>query len=81
MLDGAQLRDWERDGFLVLPEFVPPERCEVLKAHVEALLAGIDPAAPGWPCAASTDGGPLRRSHIGRTGRFGPGVLRRVTTR
>ncbi len=43
MLDHHQLQDWERDGFLVLPDFVPRERCEALKAHVETLVAGIDP--------------------------------------
>lgn len=43
MLSADQLADWERDGFLVLPDFVDRDRCDALKAHVEGLLAGIDP--------------------------------------
>ena len=34
---------WERDGFLVLEGFVPPERCDELKAHAHSLIAGFDP--------------------------------------
>ncbi len=44
MLSPEQLDAWERDGFLVLPGFVSPERCAELKAHVESLLEEIDPA-------------------------------------
>lgn len=54
MLDSAQLADWERDGFLVLPGFVPRERCEALKNHVEAMLAGIDPESDGGLTVFST---------------------------
>ena len=37
MLTADQLADWERDGFLVLPDFVSKERCAELKAHVGTL--------------------------------------------
>ncbi len=47
MLSESRLRDWEHDGFLMLPRFVPKQRCEALKAHVETLLAGIDPQTDG----------------------------------
>ncbi len=54
MLDAAQLAAWDRDGFLVLEGFVPAQRCEDLKAHVESLLAGIDPAADSVTTVFST---------------------------
>ena len=54
VLDDSQLADWERDGFLVLPGFVPRERCEALKTHVEATLAGIDPERDGGLTVFST---------------------------
>ena len=47
MLTAEQLVAWERDGFLVLPGFVPAQRCAALKAHVEELLEQIDPATDG----------------------------------
>jgi phytanoyl-CoA hydroxylase len=45
MLSTEQLATFERDGFLVLPNFVSRERCDELKAHVEGLLDEIDPSA------------------------------------
>ena len=54
MLDGAQLRDWERDGFLVLPGFVPRERCDALKDHVNSMLADIDAERDGGITVFST---------------------------
>ena len=47
MLDADQIRAWERDGFLVLPDFVAPEHCAALKGHVGRLLDDIDPDAEG----------------------------------
>ena len=44
MLSPEQLATFERDGFLVLPNFVSRERCDELKAHVEGLLDKIDPS-------------------------------------
>jgi len=54
MLSHAQLAAWERDGFLVLDGFVDAGRCAELKAHVESLLAGIDPDADDVTTVFST---------------------------
>ena len=35
--------DFERQGFLVLPDFVPAAECEALKARAEELVAGFHP--------------------------------------
>ena len=43
MLTPEQLGRWERDGFLVVPDFVPASACDALKAHAEQLIAGFDP--------------------------------------
>jgi phytanoyl-CoA hydroxylase len=43
MLTPAQLDAWERDGFLVLEDFVPAARCDELKARAGQLIAGFDP--------------------------------------
>ena len=45
MLDREQLDRWKRDGFLVLPDFVPREECDSLRIHVGRLLDDIDPAS------------------------------------
>ena len=44
MLSTDQLADWERDGFLVLPDFVPRQRCDALKSHVNSMLSRSDSA-------------------------------------
>ena len=54
MLTPEQSEAWERDGFLVLPDFVSNERCAELKAHVEDLLASIDPDTEGAISVFST---------------------------
>ncbi len=54
MLTGEQLSDWERDGFIVLPGFVGRDRCDRLKAHVEALLEDVDPDLDGAVSVFST---------------------------
>jgi phytanoyl-CoA hydroxylase len=43
VLTPEQRAAWERDGFLVVPDFVDPAACDELKAHAEALIAGFDP--------------------------------------
>jgi len=45
MLSPAQLADWDRDGYLVLPGAVDPADCDRLRSHVVAQLADADPAA------------------------------------
>ncbi len=47
MLTSAQLVDWERDGFVVLPGAVDPAACDELREHVIAKLAAADPSVDG----------------------------------
>ncbi len=54
MLTAEQLTDWERDGFLVLPGFFDRADCDELKAHVESMLAEIDPRTDGDQSVFST---------------------------
>lgn len=44
MLSAEQLADWDRDGFLVLPDAIDPAACDRLRTHVVARLAEADPA-------------------------------------
>jgi len=44
MLSPEQLADWDRDGYLVLPDAVDPADCDRLRNHVVAQLADADPA-------------------------------------
>jgi len=37
--------DYERDGFLVLPDFLPAADCDALQARAAELAAGVDTAA------------------------------------
>ncbi len=53
-LSDAQLESWEADGFLVLEGFVSKQRCDALKAHVNAMLKNIDPARDGGLTVFST---------------------------
>ncbi|WNG30399.1 phytanoyl-CoA dioxygenase family protein [Cystobacter fuscus] len=39
----SRAEDFARQGFLVLPGFVPAHACEALKARAEALVAGFQP--------------------------------------
>jgi phytanoyl-CoA hydroxylase len=43
VLTGEQLAEWERNGFLVIEDFVAPERCDALKARAQELIADFDP--------------------------------------
>ncbi len=54
-LTPAERLSWETDGFLVLPDFVEPGRCDELRDHVGGLLAGIDPVADGSITVFSTE--------------------------
>lgn len=47
LLSESQLSDWKRDGFLVLEEFVSPERCDELRAHVLGMLQGANQPSAG----------------------------------
>lgn len=43
MLTSVQLEAYERDGFLVVEDFVAPEECDLLRARAEELVAGFEP--------------------------------------
>lgn len=43
MLTPDQLDAWQRDGFLVLEDFVDPARCDRLRARAHELVEGFDP--------------------------------------
>ncbi len=45
MLNDKQITDWERDGFLVLPELIDPQRCDELAARSAELVAAFDPSS------------------------------------
>lgn len=44
LLSEDQINTFNRDGFLVLPDFVPEEACDALKARVEEMLSEFDPS-------------------------------------
>lgn len=54
MLSALQLANWERDGFLVLPEFVATDQCEALQAHVNEMLDQVELLRNDEPCVFST---------------------------
>jgi phytanoyl-CoA hydroxylase len=43
-MTSAELDQYERDGFLVLEDFVSPEACDALRARANELVRGFDPA-------------------------------------
>ena len=42
MLNAAQLNDWDRDGYLVLPDAIDPADCDRLRDHVVTQLRATD---------------------------------------
>lgn len=44
MLSHADIAAFHRDGFLVVPDFVSPGRCDALVQHVAGLIAALSPA-------------------------------------
>ena len=52
ILDEDRRKAWERDGFVVLPGFVPPDRVESLRRRIDDLVAGY--ASQGLPDGAAT---------------------------
>src|SRR5215210_7913827 len=44
-LSNEQLARYERDGFLVIEDFVPAEECDRLRERAQSLVSGFDPAA------------------------------------
>ena len=52
---------WERDGFVVLPGFVPPDRVESLRHRIDDLVAGY--ASQGLPDGAATGFSTTEQTH------------------
>ena len=52
LLDGDQRSAWERDGYLVLPDFVAPDLLGDLRDRIDAIVAGY--AGGGLPDGAAT---------------------------
>ena len=52
---------WERDGFVVLPGFVPPDRVESLRHRIDDLVAGY--ASQGLPDGAATVFSTTKQTH------------------
>jgi phytanoyl-CoA hydroxylase len=44
-LDAAAIDRFHRDGYLVLPDFVPAEQCDALRARADLLVRGFEPGA------------------------------------
>ena len=42
-LDAAQIDQYRRDGYLVLPDFVPAAECDALRARADTLVRGFEP--------------------------------------
>ncbi len=45
LLNTAQKNAFQRDGFLILRDFVPADICEHLKKHAQQLISAFDPGA------------------------------------
>lgn len=45
MLTETQVTDWERDGFLVLPNLIAPNKCDELAARSAELVDAFDPSS------------------------------------
>ena len=60
-LSASQLQQYRRDGFLVLPEFVPVERCLALRQRAIALAREHVPP-PGQATVFTADGRALHET-------------------
>ena len=61
VLDEDRREAWERDGFVVLPGFVPPDRVESLRHRIDDLVAGY--ASQGLPDGAATVFSTTKQTH------------------
>ncbi len=43
-MNNSRRTDFERDGFLVLPDFIEPDACEALKERMSSLVADFEPS-------------------------------------
>jgi phytanoyl-CoA hydroxylase len=58
---------WERDGFLVLPGFLPAAECDALQARAAALVEGFDPG-PARTVFSTRDQGHARDAYFRDSG-------------
>ena len=61
VLDKDRREAWERDGFVVLPGFVSPDRVESLRRRIDELVAGY--ASQGLPDGAATVFSTTKQTH------------------
>ncbi|MEQ8717000.1 MAG: phytanoyl-CoA dioxygenase family protein [Acidimicrobiales bacterium] len=54
-LDATRLADYERDGFVVLPDFVSAERCETLRHRALEIIDAFDPTTVPAAVFSTTD--------------------------
>lgn len=66
-MNGAQLASFERDGFLVLPDFLPAVECDALQDRAAELVAGFDPG-PARTVFSSRDQGHARDRYFLESG-------------
>ncbi len=53
-LTGTQLQSWREDGYLCLPDFVDPGKCDALRSHAISMLESADPDLGGALTVFST---------------------------
>ena len=58
---------WQRDGFLVLPGFLPPADCDALQERAAELVAGFDPG-PARTVFSTRDQGHARDRYFRDSG-------------
>ena len=56
-MNAADLAAYGRDGFLVMPDFLPATDCDALQARADELVAGLDPG-PVRTIFSARDQGP-----------------------
>ena len=66
-MNGAQLASYARDGFLVLPDFLPAADCDALQARAAALVAAFDPG-PARTIFSTRDQGHARDRYFLESG-------------
>ena len=66
-MNAADLAAYERDGFLVLQDFLPPADCDALQARAAELVAGFDPG-PARTIFSTRDQGHARDRYFRESG-------------
>jgi phytanoyl-CoA hydroxylase len=66
-MKAPDLADYARDGFLVVPDFLPPADCDALQARAAELVAGFDPG-PVRTVFSTQDQGHARTRYFRESG-------------